>query len=186
MISTTELGRVFKQHHDSLPIVPAQSGLRRNWPWIGLFLVLPALGTATLNLADLAPGSASAGLLAGIGVLGGLLFQVLASVSGRIAAIADGMGSRQASRYEIALITRLDIARSNIAYATFVSVVFVVTLGLTAMLKDEPHWLTLTNAFLLLHLGVTLILVLLRINSISEDDRVSALTAHTRRETRSP
>lgn len=185
MISTTELGRVFKQHHDSLPVVPAQSGLRRHWPWIGVFLVLPAVGTAALNFADLARSSVSDGLLAGIGVLGGLLFQVLASVSGRIATIADGMGTRQPSRYEIALITRLDIARSNIAYATLVSVAFVVTLGMTAMLKDEPHWLTLTNAFLLLHLGVTLILVLLRINSISEDDRIAALTAHARRETQS-
>lgn len=184
MITTTELGRVFKQHHDSLPIVSAQSGLRRHWPWIGVFLVCPAVGTAALNFADVAPSS-EGGLLAGIGVLGGLLFQVLASVSGRIATIADGMGTRQASRYEIALITRLDIARSNIAYATLVSVVFVVTLGLTAMLKEEPHWLTMTNAFLLLHLGVTLILVLLRINSISEDDRVAALTAHARRERQS-
>ena len=165
-------------------MVPTRRGLRRKWPWIGLFLGFPVAGAAALSLADLASKATSSGLLAGIGVLGGLLFAVLASVSGRVATVADEM-DEAASPYQIALITRLDIARSNIAYATLVSILFVLVLGVTSMLKQEPTWLSLANAFLLLHLGVTLVLVLLRINSIGEDDRVAALTAHARKRSRS-
>ncbi len=178
MISTTELGRVFKQHHDSLPKLSPREGVRHPWPWIGLFLVLPAAATVALNFAGLGAKSTSEGLLAGIGVLGGLLFGVLASVSTRIAAIADSVEGRPATPYEISLITRLDIARANIAYATLVSIVFVMSLGVTSMLQDEPRWLNLVHIFFLLHLTITLILVLVRINSISEDDRITALTTH--------
>lgn len=180
MISTTELGRVFRQHHDSLPMVSTRRGLGRDWPWIGLFLALPLAGTVALNFAGLGPNTTSGGLLAGIGVLGGLLFGVLALVSSRIATIADGMDGRAATPHELSLITRLDIARANIAYATLVSIVFVTALGVTSMLHDDPKWLNLVNVFLLLHFSITLVLVLLRINSISEDDRVTALTDHAR------
>ena len=183
VIATTQLGRVFRQHYGSLPVVPDRRGLRRNWPWIGMVIGLPAAGTALLGFADLASVTASAGLLAGIGVLGGLLFEVLASVSGRIATIADALKTSP-TPHEIGLITRLDIARANIAYATLVSITFVVTLGVASMLRDEPNWLSLVHGFVLLHLGVTLIVVLLRINAIAEDDRVAALTAHARKESR--
>ncbi|HSH60013.1 MAG TPA: hypothetical protein VK988_10300 [Acidimicrobiales bacterium] len=150
--SPTEISRVFKQHHDSLPKLSPREGVRHPWPWIGLFLVLPAAATVGLNFAGLGAKSTSEGLLAGIGVLGGLLFGVLASVSTRIAAIADSVEGRPATPYEISLITRLDIARANIAYATLVSIVFVMSLGVTSMLQDEPRWLNLVHIFFLLHL----------------------------------
>ena len=182
MISTSELGRIVAQHHDSLPMIPTRRGLRRHWPWLALFLGLPTGGTLVLSFAKLTDKTASSGLLAGVGVLAGLLFAVLASVSARVARLADETDGQAASSYRIALVTRLDIARANIAYATLVSIVYAVVLGLAAMLTKEPRWLNLMNAFLLLYLGLTLLLVLVRINSIGEDDRVSALTAHARKE----
>lgn len=180
-MARTELGRVINQHVASLPMAPAHRGLRRNWPWIGLFGVVPLGATVALSFTTFTPSSPSGGLLAGIGVLAGLLFGVLASTSGRIATLADSIGTRAATPHEIALITRLDIARANTAYATLISVLFVTSLGITAILKTEPRWLTLVHIFVLLHFGITLILVLLRINSIGEDDRVATLTAHARR-----
>lgn len=66
---------------------------------------------------------------------------MLSSVSVRIGEIADSMDDSP-SPHEIGLITRLDIARANIAYATFVGFTFVVTLGVTSILRDEPAWLS--------------------------------------------
>jgi hypothetical protein len=188
--SNSQITTLLHQHQASLPTWRPDEdakrewwGLRRNWPWLILFVGLPAGGAIGIGFADLS-ANVTTGLLVGIGVLGGLLFQVLAWVSSRIAAIADTMDGRKASPYELALVRRLDIARANIAYASLVSLVFVVVLGVGSMLTKTPHWLNLCYAFLLLHLGLTLILVLLRINSIGQNDRVSMLTAHARETTR--
>lgn len=178
--STSELGMLFVEHHVSLPMRRDRTGPLRHWPWVSLFLVIPAGGAAAIGyFAHLSP-NVTPGLLAGIGVLGGLLFQVLAWVSGRIATLADSMGARKATPYELSLVRRLDIARANIAYATFVSLVFVAALGVGSMLDKTPQWMNGVFTFLLFHLSATLVMVLVRINRIGKNDRVSALTAHAR------
>jgi hypothetical protein len=185
-ISTSELGSLFVEHHLSLPTMAGRTGLFRHWPWVVMFLIFPGAGAAAVAIFGHLSSNVTAGLLAGIGVLGGLLFQVLAWVSGRIATLADSMGARKATSYELGLVRRLDIARANIAYATFVSLVFVAGLGFASMLDKTPRWMNGVFAFLLFHLSVTLVLVLLRINRIGKNDRVSALTAHAREHGDSP
>lgn len=178
-ITHSQLGDIFAQHLDSLPRWKSQRGRYMEWPWVLCFLVGPAGGAAALSVTGLAPsGPATAGLLAGVGVLGGFLFQVLASVAGRIADLADGIGARPPTRSEISLVRRLDIARANIAYASLVSLVFVVLLGLIALAEAAHPVLIALSAFLLLHLGSTLVLVVIRINQIGQDDRVKTLTSH--------
>ncbi len=185
-ISTSELGSLLVEHHVSLPTRAGRTSLLRHWPWVVMFLIFPAGGAAAVAIFGHLSSNVTAGLLAGIGVLGGLLFQVLAWVSGRIATLADSMGARKATSYELGLVRRLDIARANIAYATFVSLVFVAGLGFASMLDKTPRWMNGVFAFLLFHLSVTLVLVLLRINRIGKNDRVSALTAHAREHSDSP
>lgn len=181
-IARTHLGGIVSEHVRSLP-TSTRHGRRRHWPWALMFVAVPATGTAAVAAigASQVP-VATSGLLAGVGVLSGLLFQVLAWVSGRIASLADGMGSRAATPYELRLIRRLDIARANIAYASLVSILFVIELGTVMLTRRPPMWLNYLSAFLLLHLATTLLLVLSRINSIGQDDRVAALTAHARDE----
>jgi hypothetical protein len=185
-IKSTQMGELFAEHYRSLPTQGGAPPGIRHWPWITTFVGLPVAGATAVALGDVARDP-SGPVLAGVGVLGGLLFGTLASVSGRIAALADGMGDRKASEYELTLIARLDIARANVAYATFLSVVFVVAVGATGMVEARPSWLPIHrttigigSTFLLLHLGLTLVLVVLRINRIGKNDRVAALTAHAR------
>lgn len=162
-------------------MMASRSGARRNWPWLTLFVVLPAVATVALRSAKFAP-NVSGGLLGGIGVLGGLLFGVNAWVASRVASLADTMGERAATPYELALLRRLDIARANIAYASFVSITFVTALGLVSMFLKTPRWINLASIFVLLHLGMTLVLVVLRINQIGKNDRIAARTAHARKD----
>lgn len=173
------VGLLVREHLRSLPMSAHRDGLLRHWPWAVWFVGLPAAGAVGLSFAKLS-GNVTVGLLVGVGVPAGFLFQVLAWVSNRIASLADAMGDRKASPYELALIRRLDIARANIAYASFLSIVFVLALGAGSMLNATSRWLSAVYAFLLLHLGLTLLLVLVRINRIGQNDRVSALTAHAR------
>jgi hypothetical protein len=51
----------------------------------------------------------------------------------------------------VQLVDRLDIARTNIAYASLVSLVFVIVLAVVALLETPPHWLAWIAAFLLMH-----------------------------------
>jgi len=179
-VSSSEVGSLFVQHYASLPVsVRHPKGLLHPWPWLTLFVVFPTGGAIGLWFAHLSADVAT-GLLVGIGVLGGLLFQVLAWVSSRIAALADAVDGRGATPYELGLVRTLDIARANIAYASFVSLIFVVALGVGAMLTQTPKWLSACFGFLLLHLGTTLLLVLVRINRIGQNDRVATITAHAR------
>lgn len=183
-ISESKLGTLFLQHFTSLPVAASaetRSGLNpwRTWPWLTLFVVIPVLGAFGLEYAHQTRNT-SVGMVAGLGVLAGLLFQVLAWVASRLAAIADAIGQRKATHYELGLVRRLDIARANIAYTSFVAIMSVITLGIASMFKTTPYWLNVLLNFLQLHLGLTLILVLLRINSLGQSDRISALTAHAR------
>src|SRR5262245_37213730 len=124
-IGSSQLGQLIVQHYGSLPTWWDGSSIRRNSVWIGGFVVAPAAATVGLTFADLTPVPQSAsGLLAGLGVLGGLLFQVLAWVSARIGNVADSM-SDAPTPSQLRLIHRLDIARANIAYASLVSIVLV-------------------------------------------------------------
>jgi hypothetical protein len=186
LAASTQVGGIVAQHYDSLPRwyqnADGDPTWRTNLPWLGTFVALPGLAAWWAVGTDTAdPSSAVGGLLAGVGVLAGLLFQVLASVSGRIADLADRTDPASASDADIALVGRLDIARANIAYASLVSIVFVVQLGVSAIAKEVPTWVVGVSAFLLLHLGVTLVLVLARINAIAQDDRAAALTLRARR-----
>lgn len=180
MIAESELGRIVVEHHRSLPY-DVRSDRQHAWPWVTMFYVVPAGAAAGLAAAGVVPSrAASIGLLAGVGVLGGLLFQVLAWVSGRIGALADSMSVEAPAPAEVALIGRLDIARANIAYASLVSIVFVVELGVVALLDAPPDWLAIVSAFLMFHFALTLVLMLLRINAIGRTDRVNALTRKAR------
>jgi hypothetical protein len=146
----SELYQVIADHEASLPYT------RSTGPLVGVvtFIVLPAAGAVALwRFAGFGVSTTvSAGLLAGAGVLGGLLFQVLAWVSGRLGALADGILDRAPTDHEMALIGRLDIARANIAYAALVSIVFVAELGIVTIWRKPPEWTTAVSAFLLLHL----------------------------------
>lgn len=180
-LRNSEVATLIGDHHRSLPYYRSTGPLM----WIGTFVGLPALGAALLwRLAGFEESSVtvSAGLLAGAGVLGGLLFQVLAWISGRLGALGDTIVGRAPTDHELGLVGRLDIARANIAYASLVSVVFVAELGVVTLWRNPPTWTTFVSAFLLLHLCLTLVLVLVRINRIGKTDRVAALTAHARRE----
>jgi hypothetical protein len=180
-IAQSQVGDLVGRHLRSLPRYRAASQREHWWPSVVLFVGVPAAGAAGLALVELAPmSSVIGGLLAGVGVLSGFLFQVLAWIGSRIAAIADLNDGRPLSSHEIQLVGRLDLARANIAYAALVSIVFVMQLGVMALVDSPPTWLTVLSAFLLLHLGMTLLLVLLRINSIAKDDRVAAITRHAR------
>lgn len=180
MISESELGHLIADHYRNLP--RDVSGERpRSWPWVATFLVAPCALAAIVAVTGFAPSSAAAvGLLAGVGVLAGLLFQVLAWVGGRVAAIADRTNPEAPQAHDVDLISRLDYARQNVAYATLVAVLFTVWLGVVALLNDPPEWMTWVSAFLLFHFTATLLLVLVRINSIGRSDRVEALTKHAR------
>ena len=185
LAASTQVGGIVSQHYASLPrwYKDAEGGptWQTSLPWVGLYLFLPAVLAWWVEGAEVAdPAAAVGGLLAGVGVLAGLLFQVLASVSGRIADLADRTDPAMASDDDIALVGRLDIARANIAYASMVSIVFVVQLGVAAVLKGVPAWVVAVSAFLLLHLGFTLVLVLTRINAIAQGDRSAALTLRAR------
>lgn len=180
MISTTGLGDIVVSHYQSL-VYDDRGARPRPWPWITIFIALPIVGTAALAWRGFGPvGAAGVGLLAGVGVLGGLLFQVLAWISGRLGAIADATSTSAPTAHEVDLIARLDIARTNIAYAALVSVVFVVELGVVVILDAAPAWISWVSAFLMFHLAATLVLVILRINAIGQTDRVAALTRHAR------
>jgi hypothetical protein len=138
--------------------------------WLPLGLTLVVCRAGTVDSSDI-PNS----LLAGVGVLAGLLVQVLASVSGRIGTLADSAPPAHfVSERRQRLLNRLSIARVNIAYASLLSVLFAVFLGVQSAMKDPPHWMVLVDLFALLHLAPTLILVLLRINRIGMADQVLA------------
>jgi hypothetical protein len=180
-ITQTQVGDLIGRHVRSLPRYHTATDREQWWPSILLFVAVPAAGAAALVVAGIAPISdVVGGLLAGVGVLSGFLFQVLAWVGSRIATIADVDTDRPLTSHERQLVGRLDLARANIAYAALVSIVFAMQLGIVALLTDPPTALTVVSAFLLLHLGLTLLLVLLRINSIAKDDRVAAITRHAR------
>lgn len=179
-IGATEIGGIVGQHHTSLPRWADHTGITYHLPWLSVFIGAPTVAAVGLQFAEVSPANVSGGLLAGIGVLGGLLFQVLAWVSSRIGAIADGMDGAAATPSQIQLVGRLDVARANIAYATLVSIVLVMELGIASMLAETPAWVSGVSSFLLLHLGLTLVLVLVRVNRIGRSDRVVALTAHAR------
>ena len=180
-VATSGLGKIVAQHYSSLPMWTPGGGLARHAPWFAVFVGLPTAGALALaTVGTKAPGSIVEGLLAGVGVLGGLLFQVLAWINGRLGAVADSMEGRPAEPHEIKLVNRLDITRANISYATLVSVVFVVGLGVLAILERPPRWSAAACGIILLHYGLTLLLVLVRINTIGSDDRIGALTAHAR------
>jgi hypothetical protein len=177
-LARTQLGEIVVSHYQSLPY--DRTGSRNSpWPWIVTFLVGPLVAAVALAAVGFAPaGNAAIGLIAGVGVLGGLLFQVLAWISGRIGALADQANTDAPDQNEVQLIARLDMARTNIAYATMISVGFVVELGVVALLQSPPNWLAAASAFLLFHFAATLILVIVRINAIGRTDRVAALTRH--------
>ncbi len=171
--------RLLSEHVSSLPMQQSAGRALKHWPWVLVFVVIPAGGAVVIDHSHLADAAqSSAGLLAGIGIFGGFLFQVLASTASRIAGLADGAEGEVPSSYRIALIRRLDIVRANIAYASFLCVVFVGELGISAFFKHTPTWLTAVTAFLLLHVLLTLVLVLFRINAVGQDDRIGALTTH--------
>src|SRR4051812_47267156 len=116
----SDLYQLVADHEATLPYTRSTGPLLG----IGVFIVLPAAGSLILwRFAGFEVSTTvSAGLLAGVGVLGGLLFQVLAWVSGRLGALADGIVDRAPTDHEMSLIGRLDIARANIAYASLVSI----------------------------------------------------------------
>lgn len=181
-IRNSKVGKLFGEHFGSLPRYVRRNSSETYLPAISLFLLVPVAGAIGLYFAGLAENAVIPGaLLAGIGVLGGLLFQVLASTASRIATFADAMNGVAPTPYRISLITRLDVMRANIAYASFLSIVLVGVLGVASVMKSPPTGLSVVSSFLLLHLVLTLLLVLLRINSVGQDDRIAALTAHTRR-----
>jgi multidrug transporter EmrE-like cation transporter len=182
MRERTQIGRLLHEHVDSLPMYRDRDGLGRHLPWLLPYVGVPLAVTTFGRFLDLAPSGISAPLLAGVGVLTGLLFQVLAWISGRVGTVADAMGDKRPTKYDLALIERLDIARANVAYACLVSITLVVTLSAGAIVRDEPDWLRLVNVALLAHLCLTLVLVLVRINNIGQDDRVTALTSYARSE----
>lgn len=179
----SELGELIGEHLRSLPYHRGTGPLL----WLGTFVAVPIAATSIIWLGPgfVSTDAAATGLLAGVSVLGGLLFQVLAWVSGRLGGLADQIEGRAPTPAEMALIGRLDIARSNIAYATLVSIVMVIYLGVEALLPEQYVWMTALSSFLLFHLGLTLILMLLRINRIGKTDRLIALTAHARGERQS-
>lgn len=176
--SGTELGALLQEHIASLPVSAAARGPWRYWPSALVFVGVPAIAAPGIRGSKLelfAPA-----LLAVVGVLGGLLFQVLAWIAGRIGQVADTMEDREPTREQMALLTRLDVARANVAYASLISVCFVVCLGAATMLKSIPGWSSPAFGFALIHLGFTLVLVLVRINKIGKSDRIAALTAHAK------
>lgn len=176
----TAFGKLLGEHNRSLPVAHQVTWVRY-WPTVGVFVVLPGAATVAVAIAGVADaGVASGGLMAGVGVLGGLLFQVLAWVSSRIGSIADGVEGRVATAQEVTLVRRLDTARANIAYTSLVSILLVALMGLTSAIKTPPTWLALVSVLLLGHLVVNLVLVLFRINAIGKDDRVAALTSGAR------
>jgi hypothetical protein len=142
------------------------------------FLGLPAGASAALYFgASLgSPANGAAGLLAGVGVLGGLLFQVIAWVSSRLGSLADATSSSRPTQSEAQVLRKLDAARANLAYASALSIVSVVELAVVVMLKTPPQWLHLVSGFLLFHFGATLVICLIRINEIGRSDRVRVLT----------
>lgn len=180
-VSDTQIGEIVVSHHHSLPFWEDAAGRRWSWPWVLLFYGVPAAVAAFLTWYGLTSfGGGVTALLAGVGVLTGFLFQVLAWTGARIATLADSVAGRHPSPDEISLLGRLDVARSNIAYATLLSVVFVAELGLLAMLDHWPEWINSINVFILIHLSLTLVLVVLRINMVGRDDRINTLIARTR------
>lgn len=179
-ISSSELGGIVLQHYRSLPEWAGRSRWQAKLPWLFVFIAIPLAGAVGLPFGGLDPKAVAPGLLAGIAVLGGLLFSVLAWIASRIGSIADTMEGRAATPSQLELLRRLDIARANTAYTAAISVVFVVELGVSSMLKQSPTWLNGVSAFLLFHVGLTLLLVVVRINRIGESDRIAALTAHAR------
>src|SRR5262245_28092355 len=129
--SDNQLGEVVTSHYLSLPVWDRRpSGIRRNWPWILLFVVVP-LGVgagvwAIDTFVDIAVTGAPAAFVAGVGVLAGFLFQVLAWIGSRIGEMADRLAGQPANSDELALLGRLDIARTNVAYATVFSIAGVL------------------------------------------------------------
>lgn len=180
MAERTQIGKLIHEHVDSLPTFVDRSGFPQHAPWMALYFGLPLLVVASGRVLGLAPEGISPALLAGVGVLTGLLFQVLAWISSRVGAIADAMGSDEPNGHQLALIDRLDIARANVAYACLVSILLVVSLSAGAILAEEPTVLRAISIGLLAHLCLTLVLVLVRINNIGQDDRITALTSHAR------
>lgn len=179
IITDSELWSVLADHQNSLPY------FRRGWRpalAVGLFVAIPVGGTLLVwhaGFAALTTGVA-AGLLGGVGVLGGFLFQVLAWVSGRMGAIADDVEGRPATDQEMSLIGRLDIARANIAYSSLASILLVADLGLMVLWAHPSIGLTIAATALLFHLGLTLMLTVLRINQIGKSDRLATITAAAR------
>jgi hypothetical protein len=181
-IRESQIGEVVREHHASLAHDHRGEGPPRPWPWIITYYAVPLVATiwlASLGLA--ASRSVAIGMLAGVGVLGGLLFQVLAWIAGRLGAIADSTDVLAPSKAEVDLIERLDIARRNIAYASLVSLVLVAQLAVVALLAKPPDWMAWASTVLMVHFFLTLVLMLVRINAIGRTDRISALTKHARR-----
>lgn len=172
----SSLVRLVREHYASLPRWGSRTDLtkRSGWPTWVAFHGLPLGATllvcraGTVGASEL-PNS----LLAGVGVLAGLLVQVLASVSGRIGTLADSASlAHVVPERRQRLLNRLSIARANIAYASLFSVLLAVFLGVQSAMKDPPHWMVFVDLFALLHLAPTLVLVLLRINRIGMADEL--------------
>ncbi|MEM9202776.1 MAG: hypothetical protein AAGC53_14010 [Actinomycetota bacterium] len=145
-----------------------------------VFAAIPVVAGGLLTAATMDNSGVAGGLIAGVAVLGGLLFQVLAWIGGRIASIADQTDANAPSDYSLRLVRKLDIARANIAYASFVSISLVILLAVSVSLDDRPDWLRVVVFGVLFHLALTLLLVVFRINRIATDDRISAITARAR------
>lgn len=171
---------VVAEHTASLPHF-ARDSWYKGGPWVAWFLGVPLAVSTGVILAGVAmSGPAVGGLLAAVGVLGGLLVQVLAWIGSRLGALADSIVGRAPDEAEVERLSKLDLLRSNVVYTTFVSLVLVVLLGVFVFMDTVPSWLAWLTLALLVHWVLTLGLIVHRVNSLGRSDRVDALVAGAR------
>lgn len=173
---------VVRDHLNSLPVAQRKdSGKVSHWPRDAFYVLPPLLTASFIWVADPKMNTAAvAGLLAGVGVLGGLLVQVLASVGGRIGALADAVEGRAASPVEKARIQRLIRANNTLTYATYLSLILVLTLASAVLLSSVPCWLTFLILTVFLHWLATLALVVSRVSRIGDIDSDETLSSGAR------
>lgn len=148
-----------------------------------LFAGIPALSALVLTVAGVRLGETGA-LLAAVSILGGFLFALLILIlemSSDAAARAEEDG--EPSPRTLRRVKVLREVSANVAYSVLISVLTTASLAVGDFLlpptrapqpggliknAEQPAWISGISIFLLIHLGLTLLMVLRRTYAIAQ------------------
>jgi hypothetical protein len=146
----------------------ARTGRARAWDWIAFGVPPLVVGGVCYWVHVALPTAASAGLLTVSGLLSAFLFSVITQISGRAMDLSDEKPEPSAATSAHAA-NLLELA-ANAGYASLVCIAAAAVFVIAAV--SSHTWLHVSSAVglaLLVHLGMTLLMVMKRQFALTQD-----------------